>query len=165
MKAANMNIDAFLNEWREDETDEGWLDKEFCNLLDGKDDTNNAAEMWARIANGEASVVEALLWAQHVAKRLNTEVFASEVQANRRPDAALKAVGFRGRADPYREARQYMAILSEFNVILDDGTEVKPRLSGAQWVKVLKESGRLAGLDDKSANNLVLEWKKELGID
>ena len=167
-----MNITEYLGQCAKSPHDPDfgpwWGDRQLSEMLgtrlDCPLDTTDAAKLWASIANGEADVVETLLWVQYIAQRINANVI--EAGERDKAPAALKAIGFYGRADVYREARESMLVLSQMSPIDDQGNQVpNPRRSGSAWVRLLKGSGYLAGIDDKTAVNKANEWRKELGID
>ena len=65
--------------------------------------TNEALARWKRVAAGERDV-DLDLWVQHVAKAVVSGVFEAVFDhAARRPEAALVAVGWRGRLKPHQE--------------------------------------------------------------
>ncbi len=154
-----MTIKKYLEEWG---ISDGEYSYDFQRALDG--DTTQAAQIWAQIEEGTASVAETLLWAQRVAHRVNTTVVTStQIVANRRAEAALKAIGFYGQIDDYYYARNFMEDWSAFKSLDEIGPS--PRVSAKTWLQLLKKEGYLLDATEKSAINRINEWRKELNID
>lgn len=143
---------------------EGTPDQELQRVLDGKPDTTTAARMWASIADGSASVGDTLEWAQHVARQITANV-VNGAERDAAP-AALKAVGFYGRVDAYRAAREYLSIVASFPVLDEQGATVQlARQPASAWLKLLRSAGHLVDIDDKTAINKIGIWRNELGIE
>ena len=157
-----MNIDEYLKEWRD--TTDGWIDKSFYDLLH-KGDTSEAARIWSEIADGTASVPDTLMWAKHVATKVVKQVVSADTFANRRAEAALKAIGFSGQIDKFRDAKRCMEVLGAFDIIDDQGNSVPKRWSGRKWVESLRSMGFLNDVPDNTAITRVNEWRKEFGLD
>lgn len=154
-----MRIDHYLQQGGADLDD-----LELHRLLDGRRDTTTAARVWASIADGSASVENALAWAQHVAREIAANV-VNGAERDAAP-AALKAIGFFGRPDPYRAAREYLDIVASFDVMDDHGAPVQlSRQPASAWLKLLRNAGHLLDLEDKTAINKINAWRKELGIE
>jgi hypothetical protein len=131
-----------------------------------KMDTTIAKQMWLDIASGEADVVETLAWVQRVAKQIRDTVIKKSASDRDAAPAALKAIGFYGRSDTHRRAKEHMQMLSSFDGLDGNGNPVRQRpLTGKQWISILRRAGFLKGEKDKTATNLVNKWRKELGID
>lgn len=154
-----MQIDQFLLT-----NDTEQADAELASLLDGKPDTTAAAELWAAIADGSASVEVALAWAQHVAREIEKNV-VNGADRDAAP-AALRAIGFYGRVDKYRTAKDYLATVASFDVLDEAGNPLPPeRLPASQWLRLVRRAGHLVGVPDKTAINQINTWRKELGIE
>ncbi len=163
-----------INTWLESKDKEPW-DPEFgpdlpdfdlSDMLDGKINSTSAAKIWTKIASGEADVLDTLLWVQHVAGMITKNVMHARGTSSERERAALRAIGFYGPVDVYREAKEWMQLISDFGPIDEHGEpQPKFRITGNEWVTRLRRSGHLAGVDDKTALNRVLEWRKEFGIE
>lgn len=155
-----MRIDKYIQQAADYEFD----DLELQKLLDGKTDSTKAARVWSSIAEGSAPVEIALLWMQHVAR----EVIANVVDNDERDaaPAALRAIGFYGRLDAYRNARDYFATVASFNVIDEQSNPVVlGRQPASVWLKLLRSAGHLKDIDDKTAINKINTWRKELEIE
>ncbi|MDM7942454.1 MAG: hypothetical protein QUV35_07480 [Hydrogenophaga sp.] len=153
-----MTINDYLARLRDPE-----IDPDFEALLD-RPDTTRATALWASIAAGEASVEDTLRWAQHVAVKIEQTVI-NKAERDAAP-GALKAIGFYGRPDPYRAARDYMALVGSFPVASEDGQcRQAPRLTAEQWLEKLQAAGHLVGIPRKTAVNRINEWRQELGIE
>jgi len=160
-----MNIKGYITEARRKVPDIDDFGPRFERLLEGRcGTTEDAKQIWESIANGEAHVVEALLWAQCVAKRIRQVVIN---KTERDPAAAaLKAIGFYGVPDPYRDARECMISVADFDVLDDGGNWVRPKRSTAeQWLKFLRSQGHFTSVKNKTAINKINEWRKEFSID
>ncbi len=157
-----MHINEYLK--RAAEQWDGPHDPEFEALLDGKTDSTAAGRFWAAVADGSASVEDTLAWAQKVARR----VVADVVNGSDRDvaPAALKAIGFYGRIDKYRTARDYMSLIAEFAVLDEQGNPLPvERLPATQWLRLLRRAGHMKDLEEKTAINKINAWRKELGIE
>ena len=143
---------------------ESECDLEFQRLWEGRSDTTIASRIWKEIAAGSASVVDTLVWSMHVANQIKNNVIdGSERDA---APAALKAIGFYGQVDQYRSAREFMEIAGTFDFLDEQGNALpRRRLTASQWLVLLRKSGHLSGLNDKSAPNRINEWRKDLGIE
>lgn len=102
-----MTINKYLEKWI---SEDGWNDKTICEALNG--DTTAAAKVWTEIATGEASVSDALQWVKHVAASIQENV-RDGAQSSERERGALRAIGFYGRKDAYRDAKDCMNVLAE----------------------------------------------------
>lgn len=154
-----MRIDQFIREAASEHHD-----AELQRLLDGKPDTTTAANLWASIADGSASVADTLAWAQHVAR----EIAANVVNGTERDaaPAALRAIGFYGRVDAYRAAREYLDLVASFPVVDERGVQVQlARQPASAWLRLLRSAGHLLDLEDKTAINKINTWRKELGVE
>lgn len=155
-----MRIDHYL----ETTADGEQYDRELARLLDGKADTTTAARLWAAIADGSASVEDTLAWAQHVARKITANVINSG-ERDAAP-AALRAIGFRGRVDAYRAAREYLDIVAAFDVMDEHGVPLPlVRQPASAWLKLLRRAGYLLDIEDKTAINKINAWRKDLGIE
>lgn len=157
-----------INTWLEKhKDDDDWVDKDVANLLSGRTDSQAAAKLWKAIARGEAGIVETLMWAKVVAKRITGDLIEADHQkSSDRERAALLAIGFYGRVDDYREAKEYMSIISSFHPLGEGGEELpNARLTGKQWLKCMRAAGHFEETDDKTAVNRINEWRTELGIE
>lgn len=155
-----MRIDHYLKQ----RADADFSDPELLRLLDGKRDTTTAARLWASIADGSASVDDTLAWAQHVAQAITGNV-VNGAERDAAP-AALRAIGFYGRVDAYRSAREYLDIVASFDVMDEQGVPLPPaRQPASAWLKLLRSAGHLVDLEDKTAINKINTWRKELGIE
>jgi hypothetical protein len=154
-----MRIDEFMRA-----NDIGHDDLELEALLGGKTNTTAAARMWASIADGSASVWDALAWVQHVARKIDKNVVnGSDRDA---APAALRAIGYYGRVDKYRTARDYLVTVASFDSIDEAGNNLVPeRLSALKWLRLLRSAGHLLDVNDKTAINHINAWRKELGIE
>jgi hypothetical protein len=157
-----MRINEYLN--RADEQGDGPHDPKLEALLGGKPDSTAAGRFWAAVADGSALVDDTLAWAQQVARRVVADV-VNGPDRDAAP-AALKAIGFYGRIDKHRTARDYLALIAEFDVLDEQGNPLPPeRLPASQWLRLLRRAGHLAGVPDKTAINQINTWRKELGIE
>jgi hypothetical protein len=159
-----MNINKYLASRPESDFDYG---PEFQRLLDATSgvpsDTTAAARLWERIACGEEGVVETLLWAQHVANAITKSVVNSR-ERDAAP-AALKAIGFYGRVDPYRDAKWELFLLLSFDELDEHGNPIpRKRPAAAECLRVLKKGGYMLGIPEKTALNRISEWLRELGL-
>lgn len=74
-------------------------------------DATATADMWRAIARGSAAPADALLWVRFVAGQVVEKVIEGNLDsANRRAEAALKAIGFYGRIDRDRQLRADLAL-------------------------------------------------------
>jgi len=160
-----MNIKGYIKQAHQRDPDIGDFGPEFERLLEGRSGTTeDAKQIWAAIADGEAHVVETLLWAQSVAKRINRDVI-HKTERDAAP-AALKAIGFYGVSEPYRSAKECLTSVADFDVLDDDGNWVRPKRGTAkQWLRFLRSQGHFSSTKDKTAINKINAWRKELGID
>lgn len=157
-----MRIDHYLQNLPPDTGEHG--DPELLRVLDGRPDTTTAARVWASIADGSASVEDTLAWAQHVAREVRANV-VNGAERDAAP-AALRAIGFYGRVDVYRAAREYLATVSSFPVVDERGVQVQlAQQPASAWLKLLRRAGHLLDVADKTAINQILTWRKELGIE
>ena len=117
-------------------------------------DATAAADMWQAIARGTAAPTDALLWARFVAGQVVEKVIDAELDsANRRAEAALKAIGFYGRIDKDRQLRADLALLA--------GTEAAS-LSRADIAKTIQlVSHDLDGLTLKKAMKKIDRVRKK----
>jgi hypothetical protein len=155
-----------IDQYRELEAPDGaeHTDPELLRVLDGRPDTTTAARLWASIADGSASVDDTLAWAQHVAQAITANV-VNGAERDAAP-AALRAIGFYGRVDAYRSAREYLDIVASFDVMDERGAPVRlARQPASAWLKLLRSAGHLLDLEDKTAINKINTWRKELGIE
>ena len=162
-----MNINKYLASRYESHESEFDYGPEFQRLLDATSgvpsDTTAAARLWERIARGEEGVVETLLWAQHVAKAITKSVINS--QERDAAPAALKAIGFYGRVDPYRDAKWELEIWLEFDSIDERGNPIpKKRPTAAECLRYLNMGGHMLGIPEKTALNRISEWLREFGL-
>lgn len=149
-----MRIDQYLQE-----VPPAPYDPELQRLLDGKADTTTAATLWASIADGSAAVEDTLAWAQHVAREIATNVVKG-AERDAAP-AALRAIGFYGRVDAYRSAREYLVTVASFPVLDEQGAPVQlARQPASAWLKLLRNAGHLLDLEDKTAINKINTWRK-----
>jgi hypothetical protein len=108
-----MSINAWMAKHKDDDN---FVDRETGEILSGRPNSTVAAKLWMAIARGEAGVAETLMWAQTVAKRIKADLIDESGQASSdRERAALRAIGFFGRVDAYREAKEYMSLISMFS--------------------------------------------------
>jgi hypothetical protein len=107
-------------------------------------DATAAAEMWRAIARGGASPIDTQLWAHFVAGQVVDKVIDADLDsANRRAEAALKAIGFYGRIDRDRQLRADLALF--------EGSEIA-KLSRAEIAKTIQlVSNDLDGLTLENA--------------
>lgn len=157
-----MHINEYLK--RAAEQGDGPHDPELESLLDGKLDSTAAGRFWAAVADGSASVDDTLVWAQKVARRVVADVVnGSDGDA---APAALKAIGFYGRIDKHRSARDYLELITEFDVLDEQGNPLPvERLPAPQWLRLLHDAGHMTDLETKTAINKINAWRKELGIE
>lgn len=133
-------------------------------VLDGRPDTTTAARVWASIDDGSASVEDTLAWAQHVAREIQANV-VNGAERDAAP-AALRAIGFYGRVDAYRDAREYLETVASFDVLDEHGVPVRlTRQPASAWLKLLRSAGHLLDVADKTAINQINAWRKELDIE
>lgn len=157
-----MRIDQYLQSLPPDTAEHS--DPELLRVLEGKPDTTTAARVWGAIADGSASVEDTLAWAQHVASEIQANV-VNGAERDAAP-AALRAIGFRGRVDAYRAAREYLETVAAFDVLDEHGAPIRlARQPGSAWLKLLRSAGHLLDVSDKTAINQILTWRKELGIE
>lgn len=139
-------------------------DPELQRVLDGRPDSTTAARVWVSIADGSASVEDTLTWAQHVACEIQSNV-VNGAERDAAP-AALRAIGFYGRVDVYRSAREYLDTVATFEVLDEHGVPVRlARQPASAWLKLLRSAGHLLDVTDKTAINQINTWRKELGIE
>lgn len=157
-----MRIDHYLQTLPLDAAEHS--DPELLRVLDGRPDTTTAARVWSSIADGSASVEDTLAWAQHVARDIQTNVVIG-AERDAAP-AALKAIGFYGRVDVYRAAREYLDTVAAFDVLDEQGVPVQfARQPASAWLKLLRSAGHLLDVAEKTAINQINNWRKELGIE
>jgi hypothetical protein len=105
-------------------------------------DATAAADLWRAIAQGEASDADTLVWARNVAKHLVLKVLDSDLEANRRREAAYPAVGLEGRIDHRRELRELAQELADTpdteavriaRLLCDDFDTVDDRTAVKRW--------------------------------
>ncbi|MDH4466149.1 MAG: hypothetical protein QE290_19145 [Acidovorax sp.] len=157
-----MRIDHYLQSLPPDTGEHS--DPELLRVLDGRPDTTTAARVWAAIADGSASVEDTLAWAQHVAREIQANVIDG-AERDAAP-AALRAIGFYGRVDVYRSAREYLETVATFEVLDEHGVPVRlARQPASAWLKLLRSAGHLLDVTDKTAHNQINAWRKELGIE
>lgn len=157
-----MRIDHYLQGLPPESAEHG--DLELLRVLDGRPDTTTAARVWAAIADGTASVEDTLAWAQHVAREIQANVIDG-AERDAAP-AALRAIGFYGRVDVYRSAREYLDTVATFEVLDEHGAPVRlARQPASAWLKLLRSAGHLLDLEDKTAINKINAWRKDLGIE
>ena len=129
-------------------------------------DTTAAARLWERIARGEEGVVETLLWAMHVAEAITKSVINSR-ERDAAP-AALKAIGFYGRKDTYRDAKEMLFswfVLCAIDSIDEHGNSTPPkRPTAAECLRILNMHGHMLGIPEKTALNRISEWLREFGL-
>ncbi len=156
-----MNINSWLAKHAAGDFDEG-----FCKLLDGRTDTTAAKNIWMEIASGEASVEETLAWAQYVACKIKRDLLESKSETSSvRERVALRAIGFFGVVDTYREAKRLMDIIADFSPLDKNGKSLPNRLTAEQWLQYLKSHGLMTEVNHKTALNLINTWRKELKIE
>jgi hypothetical protein len=68
-------------------------------------DATAAADLWRAIDSGHAADDDAIAWARNVAGQIVAKVLDAPLEANRRREAAYRAIGFEGRIDKQREQR------------------------------------------------------------
>lgn len=157
-----MRIDQYLQSVPPESVEH--CDPELLRLLDGRPDTTTATRLWAAIAGGSASVDDTLAWAQHVACEIQANV-VNGAERDAAP-AALRAIGFYGRVDMYRAAREYLETVASFEVLGEHGAPVQlARQPASAWLKLLRSAGHLHDVADKTAINQINAWRKELGIE
>lgn len=157
-----------INTWFERHKDDEYVgDAETARILEEKTDSTAAAQLWSAIAAGKAEVADTLMWAKKVAARITAELIETRgQQSSYRERAALRAIGFNGPVDDYREAKEYMRLISQFHPLDERGEEMpNEHLTAKQWHAVLRGAGHLARIDDKTAQNKINEWRKELNIE
>lgn len=92
--------------------------------IDG--DARAAAALWRQLAqdSGSANHSDIQRWVQHVAKRLVRDVIDGSQPANRKAEAARRAVGLSGQigdAKLHQYIAEYDALIAEFPVIEEEG--------------------------------------------
>lgn len=159
-----MGINAWLEKHKDD--DDFW-DLETVKLLEGRTDITAASNLWKKIARGDAGVAETLMWVKIVAKRITADLIETRGQpSSDRERAALRAIGFYGPIDDFRDAKEFMKVFAMFHPLDENGEEMpNVRLTGKQWVKILKGAGYFAGINEGTAINRVNEWRSEFGIE
>lgn len=152
-----MNIDAFLAREAKLDPTFGDYGPDFENALHRANATTEAIAVWEMIANGTADVVQTLIWAQCIAKRIKIQVI-NKSERDAAP-GALKALGFFGRRDRHRAAREALLSIACFEFEREDGRPL--RMTSTDWANWLRDHGYLKGVKSKTAVNLVTEWLRE----
>ena len=114
--------------------------------------------IWRAIADGRANLAERDIWVQHVAQKVVDTVISTD--ANKRGEAALKALGFTGVFDKHREAREELEVLLAFAE--NDGNGQPSRRQLAQH---LLARGYLKGKSVTSAMKVVDRLRLEIRQD
>lgn len=114
--------------------------------------------IWRAIADGRANLAERDTWVQHVAQKVVDSVIPND--ANKRGEAALKALGFTGVFDKHREARDELEVLLAFAE--NDGNGQPSRRQLAQH---LLARGYLKGESVTSAMKVVDRLRVEIRQD
>lgn len=140
-----MNIENFLKQSAE-MGDEYTL--EFAQALQG--DTTRVAEVWRGIASGEMNVACTLMWAQHVAGRIQAEVMDADLSGVERPRAALAAIGFRGPVDKHRAVKEDLITFADFF----------PDATNPEILEFLQRRGHLQDMPRNVALTRIAEWRK-----
>lgn len=126
-------------------------------LVKGHKNSRIAADLWSAIAEGSADVGETLIWVQHVAEEIGKNVINGK-DRDAAP-AALKAIGFWGRIDSDHATREMMKILMAFE---DDDKLPLAKWPAPKWLLCLRSHGYLREVRDKTAENKINNWLKEL---
>jgi len=106
-----------------------------------------AARLWILIARGRCDEGVTLAWARNVAQHIEAKVLEADLQANRRPDAALKAIGLEGRMD------WLGAVLTEY------GEDWTPSAL-AEVLPLVEELGPYEGKDPKQLERAIRHKRK-----
>jgi len=114
-------------------------------------DSTAAADLWRLIAAGEASADDVLAWARDVARQVQAKILDADIEANRRPDAALKAIGLEGRIDKHRRVRDVLDVLEQFEDLEVPGRQLTRR----QLVEIVKANGMLEDVPDANVKKVI----------
>jgi hypothetical protein len=101
-------------------------------------DARAAAELWRELATDTSSANDTDLraWLQYIAKRLVADVIDGDMPANRKAEAARRAVGLSGQIGDFA-LRDYVAeqdsMFKEFSPIAEDGTPMPIEERPLQW--------------------------------
>lgn len=154
-----MRITDYLNQ---PDAYEGALELE--KLLTSGVNSTLAKPLWESIADGSADVAETLIWVMHVAREIEKHVINVKVAVDAAP-AALKAIGFYGRVDPYRDVRNLIETFAAFDEFDQEGKVVEgKKWTAKKWLEFIQSQGLLLESDEKTAINRINEIRNDLNL-
>lgn len=125
-------------------------------------DTAAAVSVWRSIADKTADVGRAVVWAQHVAAKVQRDVIeipSTKKSANpkARGQQALIAIGIPGVVEKYADVRRMLDALSGF----DDLTNPESQTTHRKYTQICIAAGLFNGLDEGQALRIVERIRQE----
>lgn len=114
--------------------------------------------VWRAAADGKLPDADAAHWAQIIGKRVVEQVINHKGPTDGRGDAAVNALGLRGRVDELYDERRALEL------VLDFLTLAKPRESSLSWPEKLYKgmSSHLPGVKKRDAKKRLARLEKSL---